>query len=212
LSRRGVRIGCQVAAVVLIVAIARWLCYALAPSPDAELAAQLQGDGGGASLVWVSLAFTLAPALAAALGFGLVASGVRERARLGLEGWSQPGSLGLATLARRAATLALASSLTFAGFESWIHYREGLGFHGLSCLAGPVHRNALPILLGLSILIAAALAAIDLVLAALAGRVLAATAPRPQLRPAIAAWPRALALCRSGTALWATAWQRPPPA
>lgn len=212
MSRSGVRIACQAAAVVLIVAIARWLCYALAPSPNAELAARLQGSGGGISLVWVSLAFVLAPAVAAALGFGLVAAGVRERARLGLEGWSQPGSLGVRALVRRAAALSLASSLTFASFESSIHYREGLGFHGLSCLAGPVHRNALPILIGLSIVIAAVLAAVDLVLAALAGRVLAATAPRPRLRPAAVSWPRAAALQRCGAALWATARQRPPPA
>ena len=211
MSRRGVRIACQLAAVVLIVAIARWVCYALAPSPDAELAAGLQGSGGGVSLVWVSLAFVLAPAFAAALGIWLVASGVRERARLGLEGWSQPGSLRLAVLARRAGALTLASSLTFAGFESWIHYRAGLGFHGLSCRAGPVHRNALPILIGLSIVVAAVLAAIDLVLAALASHVLATTARRPTIRPAVASWPRAAALTRSGAALWATAWQRPPP-
>ena len=30
--------------------------------------------------------------------------------------------------------------------ESTIHWREGLGWHGLHCLLGPVHRDAIPIL------------------------------------------------------------------
>jgi hypothetical protein len=36
-----------------------------------------------------------------------------------------------------------------------VHWRAGLGFHGLSCLFGPVHRNALPLLAALSLLAAA---------------------------------------------------------
>jgi hypothetical protein len=47
--------------------------------------------------------------------------------------------------------------LTFALVESYLHWRAGLGFHGLSCLVGPVHRNAIPLLAALA-LIAAALA------------------------------------------------------
>ena len=42
-------------------------------------------------------------------------------------------------------------------FESYLHWRAGLGFHGLSCLVGPVHRNAIPLLAALA-LVAAALA------------------------------------------------------
>ncbi|TML52157.1 MAG: hypothetical protein E6G15_11395 [Actinobacteria bacterium] len=42
-------------------------------------------------------------------------------------------------------------------FESYLHWRAGIGFHGLSCLVGPVHRNAIPIL-GALALAAAALA------------------------------------------------------
>jgi len=36
-----------------------------------------------------------------------------------------------------------------------VHWRAGLGFHGLSCLFGPVHRNALPLLLALALVTAA---------------------------------------------------------
>jgi hypothetical protein len=49
------------------------------------------------------------------------------------------------------------SSLAFAMFESYLHWRAGIGFHGLSCLVGPVHRNAIPLLAALA-LAAAALA------------------------------------------------------
>jgi hypothetical protein len=65
--------------------------------------------------------------------------------------------LRLRRLALRAVALYLASSLAFALFESYLHWRAGIGFHGLSCLVGPVHRNAIPLLAALA-LAAAALA------------------------------------------------------
>ena len=43
--------------------------------------------------------------------------------------------------------------------EAYVHWREGLGWHGLGCIAGPVHRNLVPIECGLS-LVAAALIAV----------------------------------------------------
>jgi hypothetical protein len=55
----------------------------------------------------------------------------------------------------RTVTLSLAGSLGFALAESYVHWRAGLGFHGLSCLLGPVHRSALPILGALALLAAA---------------------------------------------------------
>ena len=36
-----------------------------------------------------------------------------------------------------------------------LHWRAGLGFHGLDCLLGPVHRDALPILAALRVIVAA---------------------------------------------------------
>ena len=65
-----------------------------------------------------------------------------------------------------------------------IHYEDGLGFHGWHCIAGPVHQNAAPIMIALSLIAAAVVTAVDAVLAAarrvvaqlvLAGRAL----PRP---------------------------------
>jgi len=137
----------------LLVLIARWLTYALAqPSP---LANRFEASAGGPSLVLVSLV-TLA--LAAAISvtvLWLAALGVRERARL----WPDrvPPRLRLRRLAVNAFCLYAASALGFATFESYLHWRAGLGFHGLSCLVGPVHRNAIPLLAALA-LVAAALA------------------------------------------------------
>ncbi len=139
--------------VALLVLIARWLTYALAqPSP---LANRFEASAGGPSLVLVSLV-TLA--LAAAISvtvLWLAALGVRERARL----WPDrvPPRLRLRRLAVNAVCLYAASALGFATFESYLHWRAGLGFHGLSCLVGPVHRNAIPLLAALA-LVAAALA------------------------------------------------------
>ncbi len=45
--------------------------------------------------------------------------------------------------------------------ESTIHWREGLGWHGLRCLTGPVHRDAIPILGALSLLAVAVHGAIE---------------------------------------------------
>ena len=139
--------------VALLVLIARWLTYALAqPSP---LANRFEASAGGPSLVLVSLV-TLA--LAAAISvtvLWLAALGVRERARL----WPDrvPPRLRLRRLVVNAVCLYAASALGFAMFESYLHWRAGLGFHGLSCLVGPVHRNAIPLLAALA-LVAAALA------------------------------------------------------
>jgi hypothetical protein len=74
-------------------------------------------------------------------------------------------SLRLRRLALRAVALYVSSALAFAYFESYLHWRAGLGWHGLFCLVGPVHRNAIPILAALALLAAA--------LAEAAGHVLA---------------------------------------
>jgi len=99
-----------------------------------------------------SLGLTL---LGSALVVWLAALGVRERARLQPERVAP--KLRLRRLALRAVALYLVSSLAFAMFESYLHWRAGIGFHGLSCLVGPVHRNAIPLLAALA-LAAAALA------------------------------------------------------
>jgi len=139
--------------VAVLVLAARWLCYALAaPSP---LSGKLEASAGGPRLVVVTLVSVALGAGLSVFTVWLAALGVRERARLRPERVAP--RLRLRRLLLRFLVLYAASSLAFALFESYLHRRTGLGFHGLSCLIGPVHRNALPILAALA-LVAAALA------------------------------------------------------
>jgi hypothetical protein len=137
--------------VALLVLAARWIAYALAaPSP---LANRFEASTGGPRLVIVSVvSLGLAGAVSAAVVW-LAVSGVRERQRL------RPAralpALRLRRLAASAVGLYAASSISFAMFESYLHWRAGIGFHGLSCLVGPVHRNAIPILAALALVAAA---------------------------------------------------------
>jgi hypothetical protein len=108
----------------------------------------------------VSLGLTL---LGSVLVVWLAAVGVRERARLEPERVAP--SLRLRRLGLRTIGLYLASSFAFAMFESYLHWRAGIGFHGLSCLVGPVHRNAIPLLAALALAAAALAEAVEHVLA-----------------------------------------------
>jgi len=145
------RVSAWVGTVALMVLVARWLAYALAqPSP---LANRFQSSAGGPSLVLVSvITLALAAAISVAV-LWLAAVGVRERARLRPE--RVPPRLRLRRLGLNAAGLYGASAFGFAMFESYLHWRAGIGFHGLSCLVGPVHRNAIPLLAALALVAAA---------------------------------------------------------
>lgn len=137
--------------VALLVLVARWLTYALAP--PSPLTTRFEASAGGPNLVVVTVvSLGLAAAISVAAVW-LAALGVRERQRLRPE--RERPRLRLGRLALRAVGLSVASSLGFALLESYIHWRAGLGFHGLSCLFGPVHRNALPLLSALALLAAA---------------------------------------------------------
>ncbi|HET7554767.1 MAG TPA: hypothetical protein VFJ75_03855 [Gaiellaceae bacterium] len=148
------------AVVALLVLIARQLAYALAPSP---LARVLEHRAGGPSLVTVTLVSLGVAAVGSTVVVWLAALGVRERARLRPDRVAP--SLRLRRTALRAVALYATSCLSFATFESYLHWRAGLGFHGLSCLVGPVHRNALPLLAALALLAAALAEAVDHLLA-----------------------------------------------
>ena len=137
--------------VALLVLAARWLTYALAP--PSLLANRLEGTAGGPRLVVVTVVSLSLAAGVSAAAVWLAAVGVRERQRLRPE--RELPQMRLQHLAFRAVALTVASSLSFALVESYVHWRAGLGFHGLSCLFGPVHRNALPVLSALSLLVAA---------------------------------------------------------
>jgi hypothetical protein len=139
------------APVALLVLAARWLTYALAP--PSPLSTRFEASTGGPRLVVVTvISLGLAAAVSTAAVW-LAAVGVRERQRLRPE--RELPRLRLRRLALRAIGLSLAGSLGFALLESYVHWRAGLGFHGLSCLLGPVHRNALPLLAALALLAAA---------------------------------------------------------
>jgi hypothetical protein len=167
---------------LFVVSLGRWIAYALAAG---TLAQKLSSQGAGvrpAAVAAISLGLALA---ATATGLWLVAAGLRERSRLELDGWatsSRPFSAG--RLLARTAALSAATIVVFTTVESLIHYEDGLGFHGWHCIAGPVHQNAAPIMIALSLMAAAVVTAVDAVLAAarrvVAQLVLAARAlPRP---------------------------------
>ena len=84
----------------------------------------------------------------------LASTAVRERHAARSRAGSPP-SLRLATIAGTALFLSAATSLVFAAVESYVHWRAGLGVHGLQCLIGPEHRDALPLLAALSVIAAA---------------------------------------------------------
>jgi hypothetical protein len=144
------------AVVALLVLTVRWLAYALAPSP---LARVLEHSGGGPSLVVVTLVSLGVAVLESTLVVWLAGLGVRERARLQPERVAP--KLRLRRLGLRAVALYVSSSLVFAMFESYLHWRAGIGFHGLSCLVGPVHRNAIPLFAALALAAAALAEAVE---------------------------------------------------
>jgi hypothetical protein len=143
----------------LVVLLARSLAYATEPTPTARL---LEHRAGGPTLPVLALAFLAVGAAIAVAVCWLAALAVRERAlieRRRAEAF--PASRVIAL------TLALALTTTVAGglFEAYLHWRAGLGWHGLRCLLGPVHRDLIPFETGLSFVAAAVVAAAAHVLA-----------------------------------------------
>ena len=150
---------------VLVVAVGRQIAYALT---GGSLAERLSAAGGGPSVVWVAAIALVVATLATLVGLWLLVCGIRERCELELEGWAQTApTLRIPTLVRRALLLSVATISSFTVFESILHYEQGLGVHGWHCIAGPVHQNAAPILIGLSLAAAACVTAAEFVLAAL---------------------------------------------
>ena len=140
-------------AVALIVLLARSIAYAAEPSPSARFLEQRAGGAALPVLALVSLALGVAVAVAVC---SLVAIAVRERAlieRRNIEPFAAVHTLALATV------LSVAACGAGGLLEAFVHWRAGLGWHGLHCLVGPVHRDLLPIESGLSIVAAAILAA-----------------------------------------------------
>jgi hypothetical protein len=150
------------AAAALVVLGARSIVYALSPSP---LAAQLSRQAGGPGLPAITVvALVLAVGVSAAVVW-LAALGVRERRLLETRPVIADPQLRVALLPTRALALWLVTMPAFALLEAYIHWRQGLGWHGLHCLTGPVHRDAIPVLGALSLVAAALGTALEHVLA-----------------------------------------------
>jgi len=147
----------------LIELTTRAVVYAL--SEPTGLSVRLGGRLGGprtavVALVAVGLAALLATAIVA-----LAAMGARERWAL-----ADPGARGarprvrLRAAAARAAALWLGGMLGFTVVENYVHHRAGMGWHGLACLVGPVHRSAIPVTGALAIVASSVWAAAELAL------------------------------------------------
>jgi hypothetical protein len=166
-------------ATALVVLCARTLAYALAPLPTLT-SLELQESVGGPRLVAVVLvSLGLALALSTAI-VGLAALAVRERAVLERRRCAPP-RLRLGRAALRFAFLFAVGCVAFAYLESYLHWRAGLGWHGLHCLVGPAHRDAVPLLAALSLVAVALVAAVEH-LVAWARRTFAALRAAPRVR------------------------------
>jgi hypothetical protein len=172
--------GALAASVVLA---ARAIVYALAPWQTLAVR-RLEHQAGGPHLATVLIVSVAAAAVLAAAMLWLAVVAVRERLALEPRTLVAPPRLPVLRLALRAALFFAVTSVAFALFESYLHWRAGLGWHGLQCLVGPVHRDAVPVLGALSLLAVAGHAAVEHLLA-WARRLVALLAARlPQLRGA----------------------------
>jgi len=139
--------------VTLVVLLARTLAYATVPGPSARFLAHRAGGPTPPVLALVALGIG---AVLAVIVCWLVAIAVRERAlleRRETEAFAVVRTCGLAS------GLMLTTCVAGGLFEAYLHWRAGLGWHGLHCLVGPVHRDLIPFEAGLALLAAAILAA-----------------------------------------------------
>jgi hypothetical protein len=85
-------------------------------------------------------------------------------------------------VAVRAFALFAVSVPTSGALEAYVHWRAGLGWHGLACLTGPVHRDLVPLAAAVSLVAAAASAAAGHALAWMR-RVVVALGSAPRFAP-----------------------------
>jgi hypothetical protein len=146
------------AAIMFVVLAGRVLAYALQPGLS-PVGTQLESVTGGPSFLAITVVGGAVASCAAVAVVWLASLAISERQRLERQATSTSNGISTIAVVVQAALLFAASSLAFALVESTIHWRAGLGWHGLHCLVGPVHRDALPILAALSIVTAAVLRA-----------------------------------------------------
>ena len=157
MTRRAVKPLSWIVAATLVVLLTRSIAYAIAPSSAARV---LEHRAGGPALPVLTLvALALGGSLAVAICW-LAAFGVRERALLEQRELAEPApQLRAARTLAFAVALAVVTSVAGGLFEAYLHWRAGLGWHGVECVFGPVHRNLVPIATALSFVAAALLAA-----------------------------------------------------
>jgi hypothetical protein len=82
--------------------------------------------------------------------------------------------------------LSVVTSVAGGLLEAYLHWRAGLGWHGVHCIFGPVHRDLLPIATSVSFVAAALLAAAEHVVAWMRRTfaLLRSVPPRPLWLPA----------------------------
>ena len=144
---------------VLVVLLARTIAYAAAPDPMAQLYVQ---KAGGPRLPLLALVVLgLGAAVAVAITW-LAAVGVQERRLLERRVLAGPTPrLRPARILLNACALWLVAAPLAGLLEATIHWRAGLGWHGLHCLVGPVHRNLIPIIAALSLVASSVVAAAE---------------------------------------------------
>lgn len=147
-----------------VVLAARAIVYALAPWQTLAVL-RLEHEAGGPQLATVLVVSVAVAGLLAAAVLWLAVVAVRERLALEQRALVERPRLSPLRLAVRSALFFAATSLAFAFFESYLHWRAGLGWHGVQCLVGPVHRDAVPILGALTLLVVAAHGAVEHLLA-----------------------------------------------
>jgi hypothetical protein len=153
------RVSVWTGAGTLVVLLARTIGYAAVPSPTAHL---YERSLGGPSLPLLTLVALSLGAAAAVTVCWLATLGVRERRLLErrvLAG--PPPRISAVRLLANTVAFWIVCSLVSGLVEATIHWRAGLGWHGLHCLVGPVHRNLLPIVAALALLASACISAGD---------------------------------------------------
>jgi hypothetical protein len=148
-TRRAAQVAGWCATGAIVVLGARWIAYALAPQTLVALELK-QSLGGPSPVVIAVVALGIALAVSAS-AVGIAALALRERMMLEPALAVERPQLRPGRLLLRVAFLWMTTCLGFAYLESYLHWRQGLGWHGIDCLVGPVHRDAIPILGALSL-------------------------------------------------------------
>ena len=162
MTSRAINVSLKAVAAVVIVLLARSIAYAIAPTSAARMLEQRAG--GPALPVLTLVALALGGSLAVAICW-LAAFGVRERALLERRVLAETPRFRLVRTLVLAVALTAITSVAGGLFEAYLHWRAGLGWHGIACVFGPVHRDLLPIATALSFVAAALFAAAEHIVA-----------------------------------------------